>query len=116
MLAFKARQPKNLLKMNNEKKAQNQHVSQHTSNEMLPAVLLGYVIMRNIKFKAGTPTVNGIEWREMESGFQIDYVKNRYCLKLMHELLGYLLSNDSYPGKTAFQHQYKNLLLPGKVL
>ncbi len=44
---------------------------------VLPAVLLGYVIMRNMKFKVGTPTVSGTEWREMESGFQIDYVKKK---------------------------------------
>jgi hypothetical protein len=46
-------------------------------NNVLPAVLLGYVIMRNMRFKVGTPTVNGTEWREMESGFQIDYVKKK---------------------------------------
>ena len=46
-------------------------------NNVLPAVLLGYVIMRNMRFKVGTPTINGTEWREMESGFQIDYVKKK---------------------------------------
>lgn len=46
-------------------------------NTVLPAVLLGYVIMRNMRFKVGTPTINGTEWREMESGFQIDYVKKK---------------------------------------
>lgn len=46
-------------------------------NTILPSVLLGYVIMRNMRFKVGTPTINGTEWREMESGFQIDYVKKK---------------------------------------
>lgn len=46
-------------------------------NNVLPAVLLGYVIMRNMRFKVGTQKVNGTEWREMESGFQIDYVKKK---------------------------------------
>ena len=39
MLEIEARQLINLQKMNNEQKVQNQHVSQHNSNEMLPAVL-----------------------------------------------------------------------------
>ena len=37
MLEIKARQLINLQKMNNEQKDQNLHISQHSSNEMLPA-------------------------------------------------------------------------------
>lgn len=40
MLEIKARQLINLLKMNREQKDKNSHVSQHSSNEMLPAVWL----------------------------------------------------------------------------
>ena len=58
-------------------KDNRKHISPTFGNTVLPAVLLGYVIMRNMRFKVGTPTINGTEWREMESGFQIDYVKKK---------------------------------------
>ena len=38
---------------------------------------LGYVIMRNMKVKIGTPDLNGTKWEEIETGFQIDYVKKK---------------------------------------
>ena len=58
-------------------KDNRKHINPTFCNTVLPAVLLGYVIMRNMRFKVGTPTINGTEWREMESGFQIDYVKKK---------------------------------------
>ena len=58
-------------------KDSKKHETPADTNNVLPAVLLGYVIMRNMRFKVGTPTVNGTEWREMESGFQIDCVKKK---------------------------------------
>ena len=61
--------------MSTEDKLKN--VTPTFGNTVLPAVFLGYVIMRNMRFKVGTPTINGTEWREMESGFQIDYVKKK---------------------------------------
>ena len=66
-----------LLMSNRITDAQGLHVSPPFGKHVLPAVLLGYVIMRNMKFKVGYPTPNGTEWREMESGFQIDYVKKK---------------------------------------
>jgi hypothetical protein len=64
-----------MFNMSTEDKLKN--VTPTFCNTVLPAVLLGYVIMRNMRFKVGTPTINGTEWREMESGFQIDYVKKK---------------------------------------
>lgn len=43
----------------------------------VPNILLGYVIMRNMKFKYGTEAPNGIEWKAMETGFQIEYFKKK---------------------------------------
>lgn len=60
----------------------DKHVSTDGSNTLLPAVLIGYVIMRNFKFKVGTPTINGTEWEKKETGFKLDFVKKRlYSLK-----------------------------------
>ena len=56
---------------------ENLNVSPHGSNTVLPAVLLGYIIMRNFKFKVGTPTVDGTEWQQMETGFKLDFIKKR---------------------------------------
>jgi hypothetical protein len=48
----------------------------------VPNILLGYVIMRNMKFKSGTQTPNGIEWKVMEFGFQLEcYKKKIYVTK-----------------------------------
>lgn len=40
-------------------------------------ILLGYVIMRNSKFKVGTNTPDGMKWEPIESGFRIEYMKKR---------------------------------------
>jgi hypothetical protein len=45
------------------------------ANTLLPAVLFGYIILRNLKFGVKSP--NSTEWEQMETGFQLDYAKKK---------------------------------------
>lgn len=53
----------------------SEQVAPPDAKHLLPDVPFGYIILRNLKFKIKSP--NKTEWEQMESGFELDFVKKK---------------------------------------
>ena len=58
-------------------KISSENVNANAVNPLLPAVLIGYIILENAKFKVSRNN----DWQEMETGFDIEYKKKIYPRK-----------------------------------
>jgi len=61
--------------MSEENKQQNTEVMQYET--VLPAVLVGYIILQNTHFKVGKNNV----WEDMQTGFELEFKKKIYPRK-----------------------------------